>query len=218
MVKKSVLCLLALLLMSGCASQAAMSERLTAMLNKQAELEPLTVTNMSKYYYSYYLPSDVGRVKGNDLSGVYLKDGTKFVMNLDASQIIIDEYYTEESEAVVDELTMETTANGFLYKGSFKDAESQSKNYTIRIEKISDKIFYLELEANSTTFYSLLPYAQIPSMVNCMMTMMRSVKVEKALILNDFSLKSATDTHQQNLDYLNEEVPIEGYIKDLVGN
>ena len=101
--KKVVLLMLSLFLLGGCASEADLSNQVLTLLQEKSMLEPFNDTNMSKKYFSYYLPRDVGRGTGNSLSGVYLKDGYKFVMNLDASQIIIDEYYTEAPAEPVSE-------------------------------------------------------------------------------------------------------------------
>lgn len=215
--KKVVLLMLSLILLGGCASEADLSNEVMVLLQEKSTLVPFKDTNMSKMYYSYYLPRDVGRGKGNSLSGVYIKDGYKFVMNLDASQIIIDEYYTEEEAETVKDVIMESSNTGFMYQGSYTNVEDEIKNYTLRLEKLTDGYYYIDLAASGLRFYSIVPYAEVKSLLNCMITIMRSVKIERQLILNDFSLKSATAQQQQNLDYLNEEVPVEGYIKDLVG-
>lgn len=214
--KKVVLFMLSLILLSGCAVEADLSDEVLALLQEKSTLVPLKDTNMSKMYYNYYLPRDVGRGKGNSLSGVYIKDGYKFVMNLDASQIIIDEYYTEEAAQPLSDVIMNSTAAGFMYQGSYTNAVEELKNYTLRLEKLTDGYYYIDLAASGLRFYSIVPYAEVKSLLNCMITIMRSVKIERQLILNDFSLKSATAQQQQNLDYLNEEVPVDGYIKDLV--
>lgn len=214
--KKVVLFMLSLILLSGCAAEADLSNQVLTMLQEKSTLDPFHDTNMSKTYYSYYLPRDVGRGKGNSLSGVYIKDGYKFVMNLDASQVIIEEYYTEEAVEVVNDVIMNTSEAGFTYQGSYINAAEEIKNYTLRLEKLTDGYYYIDLAASGLRFYSIVPYAEVKSLLNCMITMMRSVKIERQLILNDFSLKSATAQQQKNLDYLNEEVPVDGYIKDLV--
>ena len=214
--KKVVLLMLSLFLLGGCASEADLSNQVLTLLQEKSMLEPFNDTNMSKKYFSYYLPRDVGRGTGNSLSGVYLKDGYKFVMNLDASQIIIDEYYTEAPAEPVSEVQMETSPAGMVYQGSYINTAEETKNYTLRLEKLTDGYYYIDLAASELRFYSIVPYAEIKSLLNCMLTIMQSVKVERQLILNDFSLKSATAQQQQNLDYLNEEVSVDGYIKDLV--
>lgn len=214
--KKVVLLMLSLILLGGCASEADLSNEVMVLLQEKSSLLPLNDTNMSKMYYSYYLPRDVGRGKGNSLSGVYIKDGYKFVMNLDASQIIIDEYYTEEAAEPVMDVIMNSSDSGFTYQGSYTNTEDELKNYTLRLEKLTDGYYYIDLAACGLRFYSIVPYAEVKSLLNCMITIMRSVKIDRQLILNDFSLKSATALQQQNLDYLNEEVPVDGYIKDLV--
>ena len=214
--KKVVLLMLSLFLLGGCASEADLSNQVLTLLQEKSMLEPFNDTNMSKKYFSYYLPRDVGRGTGNSLSGVYLKDGYKFVMNLDASQIIIDEYYTEAPAEPVSEVQMETSPAGMVYQGSYINTAEETKNYTLRLAKLTDGYYYVDLAASERRFYSIVPYAEIKSLLNCMLTIMQSVKVERQLILNDFSLKSATAQQQQNLDYLNEEVPVDDYIKDLV--
>lgn len=73
--KKVVLLMLSLILLGGCASEADLSNEVMVLLQEKSTLVPFKDTNMSKMYYSYYLPRDVGRGKGNSLSGVYIKDG-----------------------------------------------------------------------------------------------------------------------------------------------
>ena len=83
--KKVVLLMLSLFLLGGCASEADQPNQVLTLLQEKSMLEPFNDTNMSKKYFSYYLPRDVGRGTGNSLGRMllYLKDGYKFVMKLE---------------------------------------------------------------------------------------------------------------------------------------
>ena len=73
--KKVLLFMLSLLLLSGCAEEVELPNQILTLLQEKSTLEPFSDINMTKKYFSYYLPRDVGRSKGNSLSGVYIKDG-----------------------------------------------------------------------------------------------------------------------------------------------
>lgn len=219
--RKLLLICSTLFLLCGCViEESELAETLYTTLKEQEETKPVYDVNMSKNYYSYYLPKHMGRVKSDDLSSIFLKDNYKVIMNFDASQIVINEYYNKEFEPdVFNELKVtKDDGESFVFNGSFFNAYDIAHPYNIKIEKLAPNQWMMKLKADYALFYAIVPHAELASVIEDCFVIAKSIRYDSTKILNDFSLKSASEAVKQSLESLNQEVPVDGYLKDLEAN
>lgn len=210
-----------LFLLCGCVvDEAALAETLYTTLKDQEEIKPVYDVNMNKDYYSYYLPKHIGRIKSNDLSSIFLKDNYKVIMNFDASQIVINEFYNKEQQGADFKELKVTKDDGdsLVFDGSFYNAYNIAHPYSVKIEKLAENQWMMKLKADYTLFYTIVPHAELASVIEDCFVIAKSIRYDSTKILNDFSLKSASEAVKQSLESLNKDVPVDGYLKDLETN
>lgn len=97
--KKCILLIVSLLLCAcSSISEETVENRVASILSKNANGVKIAPSNKSKTYYRYYLPINIGLEDANETSAVLTKDGFDIVFNLNTSNLIINEYYTDLSD------------------------------------------------------------------------------------------------------------------------
>lgn len=98
--KKSLLLGISLLL---CACTAMDNDRIdkniTSILAATVTDAKIAPADHSKSLYSYYVPIDVNVKGSNETGSILIKNGFDIVLNFNTSSLIINEYYTDLSEA-----------------------------------------------------------------------------------------------------------------------
>lgn len=199
--RKLLILLMSCLMLAGCANinEENLPETILSALQTIDEQEAIDDPNMSKPFYRYYLPKDIGRIKSNQLSSVFLKDGYHFVMNFDAAQIVINEYYSEDDthHEMVDVSLTKNEADSLVYNGSFKNAFGVVHPYVCTIEKLNKKNYLLVLDIDYVKFYTITPMAELSTMIQSMFDIAKSVKYDSRKILSEFSLKNLSEEQKK---------------------
>lgn len=91
--------MICILFLTGCASitSSSLQERLDVQVEK-AEKAELSKPDHKKKYYSYYLPSDMGRYESSETGNVLSYNEVKILMSLNVSGIINKSLYPREAE------------------------------------------------------------------------------------------------------------------------
>lgn len=209
--KKIVCCMLLILTLGGCA-KTDVDKEIQSVLKKEEKVKAISYITNQKKYYSYYLPPEVGRMKSTQISEMFKKNNISFVMNLDISSIVIDEYYTEKD---MDKKVNEAEKKDKLraYYGTVKNTKKEKIDYCVKIEKMKNNEYYLILDTDIVDFYTIVPKTEIKNILKAEFKILKSIKTKKDLILKDFTLKVE---QKENNDFPLVDQQPDGSLTDLI--
>lgn len=121
----------------------------------------------------------------------------------------------EDAKLLLSQVSVEQKADGLYFNGVFQNEQKEYHPYTLRLLP-GDNAYLVYLNGSYVKLYSVVPRAEIPSMLKAMFTLMRSVRYEKEEILKAYSLKSLTQTKKESLDYLEQHLPSSGSLQELL--
>lgn len=224
--RKWIVIVLSIFLCSGCANTGdELPGRMEAYLQSFASQDVVLGSNMNKYYYSYYLPLDMGRRESNALSEVFSKHGYRVVMNFDPSAIVIEEFYKEtkttNEESSIEDKSIKATyveaESKWIYSGYYKNINGVTYPFSLQmIDHQSHVLLYLDGEV--VKFYTYIPRAEVMSFMKSMMKITTSISYDKELVINDYSLKQLADVKKQNIDFIDQHLPSSGSLADLLND
>lgn len=195
----------ALLFLSGCALTANeretyLVERVEAVLEAQYD-QP----NYTKEYYAYYLPPDVGRYSGDEVSNTFHYADTDFIMNLNVNYILydIDERMVEEEGAV------------FTKQGSYHDAEGIEHSYTILIHELT-RGYSCYVHTDYTDYFAVCNLYSALQLPARMLRIARSVHIDEMRIQNDFKLREPITYKTHKLELFQNMAPVDGTLEELL--
>lgn len=218
--KKKGLLLLPFLLCGCTFNSQTMNQDLKLSLQDSSNMQAIEFTNMHKRLYDYYLPKDIGRISSNELSSVFKKDGTKFIMNFNPNAIVIRDYYYEINHLFMemrDTKIISTSENGVRFEGTFKKQDGKVHSYSCVIDKLENGKYFMFLNMEYIYFYTIAYGAELESLSKSMFQIGQSVQFDSDQIVSIYSLKSSSEYLTENLDELYEELPESGYLSDLIG-
>lgn len=227
--KKAIVMLVCLWMITGCSdAKQDLPQRILQQLQTLPEQTLAIGPNQVKPLYSYYLPVGIGRRDSTELSEVFVKDGYRMVLNFDPSAVIIRSYYQEQ---VVDTQTspsqkqdvmasfvppkMEQQQGKWIYTGNYLTSNREIFPYTLQLIENEDS-YLLYFDATLLKLYTYVPAGEVPSMLRSMVSIASSLEYEKEAVLKQYSMKSAKETSKKNLDYLEQRLPSQGSLKDLL--
>lgn len=210
--KKLLLALLTLGLLTGCTSTISdktISEEVkneVEDLNKIAkEIKP----NMSKRYYQYYLPTNVGRVVSSNLGEVFKVNNINFTMNLD-SNYIINNYYSQSANT-------SRKSDEPLVSGEYISAKGTKYPYKLYVEEVSEDDRYLYLDCTIVNFETITNSVYVDDLTKAMFKIAMSMDIDMKDILADFSaLELIDENKEEDLNEYLEEVPKEGVLAEQI--
>lgn len=214
MKRTCILLLSALFLLSGCGKETEdLNTILKEAMNQTAQETMNTTLDMNKKLYSYYLEPGIGRRESNQTSTILLKQGYSFVMNLDISGILIEQYYQDS----VDETTSSYTLENQIAKlnGSYTDYSFQQKNYELVVYELNTETYLLTLQTPYFNFLAQVPYGAIKPIAVEMMRVARATKVHKSLVIANYSLKESVKFIKEPLDLFQQEIPENGRLDEM---
>lgn len=208
--KKFVLILITSFLLSGCTYQTSFNVQ--DALNEEiasAEAAAVFSPNMNKEYYSYYLYPYVGRHKSTQTANVLNYHGTQFVMNLNISSLINQEYYQDAAS--------EEYAIGNLIassNGEYIDYWSDTHTYQADIYEQND--YYIVVFTTDTVeFYAVTGPIMATKLSGIMLKMARSVKTDQAAVITAYSYSKTVDYQNEKIELFKSVSPESGRIEEL---
>ena len=210
---KKIIVLVTLFIIVGCTpKQFDLQKELTNAVDKEISLQAFNVTN-KKPYYSYYLSSSLGNFYSNNTTNIFTYHGNKIIMNLNAFNIINDEYY---SEVTSDDETFNQYLS-FKVEGKFLDYLNEEFDYKYELFKINN-LNILKMSCKNVTFYSKGNEYDLIQIARYMMQIAKSIKVNKESILSAYSSKETIEFTKESIELFEQIVPIDGNISEILDN
>lgn len=197
-----------LLMLTGCAVNGSNESEIRLVEGVEAVLSAsFDQPNYTKEYYTYYLPSDVGRYNGDALSNTFNYAGTDFIMNLNV------EYILDEEDS--DELLVTEDGAIFTDEGSYQDTEGTVHGYTILIHALT-RGYVCYVHTDYTDYFALCDYVSAMKLPEKMLRIARSVHIDKERIQNDFQLRLPVTYKTHKIELFQNMAPVDGTLEELL--
>lgn len=209
--KKVLIGLVTLLLISCSNNTLDLQKELENALNKEIALKPFLATN-NKPYYSYYVSPSLGNVYSDQTTNILVYQNNKILMNLNTSNIINDAYYNQLSNDVdVNNYLM------FALEGSFVDINDETINYKLEVFNIKNQRF-MKLSSKYVNFYTEAEDYELIQLSRYMIQIARSVTVNKQNVLVAYSTKENISVDKEAIQLFEQVAPVDGNIIDILDN
>lgn len=167
--------------------------------------------NISKTYYSYYLPVNIGRMQSTSSGNILNDRGRQFVMNLNVSSIINSNYYTEANSS----LSTDSLSDPVAYiEGEYTDINESIHSYHISVYKV-DYEYLLEMRSDTVEFYSISDALSTIQLAQDMYEIARSIEVNTNAVLATYSNKDTIDYQSEKIELFEQLVPESGRVEEL---
>ena len=205
---KKFLVLLLLVCLIGCNKEpSSLDLRVDEAINRALE-EKNHIAKYKDKYLSYYVDPSIGRIEASSTSHVFDLDGNKFVMNLDVSNVINESLF-ELKENNIDIESFITRS------GVYTNYEGVEEPYTIDVYR-NEGVYLLLFNTNYLNFYSYTNEINCPLLVEEMMSIAKSVVINKKTVINDFNIKEIITYQPSYLDLFEEKIPENGSVEELI--
>lgn len=115
--------------------------------------------------------------------------------------------------------TFSKQANQMLYSGQYEGKNNTPYYYQLRLIKVNDT-YYIHFDGTLLTLTSIVPATEVDDIVYRMLVIAKSINYDKEKILKDYSLQYELEKMEQRFqeqhDYINRNLPSEGYLEDLL--
>lgn len=195
-----------LLILTGCERRSPL-DIVDDVISEAAQYEPYTYRNSTKQIYDYYLPNDVKIKQSGPVSNVLTMDGYDVIMNVDISAIM------NQSETFVDVKDNKFVVNKTV---TLKNLDEKETTYRILIEAL-DETYLVVLESYDMRYISVVPLASIEPVLEKMILIARTLKVDQERVIATYSNKEVIDYHHEAVEIFSENIPESGYINEVSG-
>lgn len=210
--KKILYLILSALMLSSCTVKTSidLQSELESSLASANDAKIFT-SNINKPLYSYYLPPSIGRNKSTQTSSILNDRGRKFVMNLNVASIIQEKYYseTEQTDDFHDPIVK--------CEGEYIDVDEITHSYTVTTYEMND--YYVTVfHSDVVEFYSVLDALSTCDIVEDMLRISRSMRVDTDAVIQAYSNKKTVDYKSEKIELFEQIVPESGRIEELFDN
>ena len=219
--KKRFIPFLLIPLLFGCTVKV---EDIPKIIEKNVASESQTIaaftTNRHRYYFDYYLPRCVGERVNTDLVNEnveLLLNGTSFYMSLDVAEVVISEYYDEYVRYKTNYYDNLSKIGDIIVHryGDMKNDYNEIRRYQIIVSELDESDYFVYVSFGDVYFVSLCSLSEIGNMVDQMLAIGSSVKIERESILLNYSNK-VNKSITGSYDLFDEYFPESGMLADIV--
>lgn len=216
MKKIKFICLIFIvILLSGCTFDETMSVMMDEVLQKASNTEIATTKSHVKQYYSYYIQPSIGRRESTEISNVFVLNDDEFVMNLNVSSVIKNEYYLDADTKI---LPVYSRSKKLVYEstGQCLNSSENMMDYSVSVYDLSRNSYLIVLESNYFTFLSRCPLGSIVQLTEQMLLIARTTEIEVDSILRDFGVQNDETYEKQKVEIIKEMIPESGLVEDII--
>lgn len=208
---KRIIFMILCLLLVGCSNevtnfQSEIEKSIAIENNKQAFLP-----ENNKTYYSYYVDPSVGRLYSDQTSSIFVYQSTKFIMNLNVTEIINSKYYDQDSNSI----QLNEGLRLFSINGEYLDYTNNTYPYICDVFKLN-KSYYLRFVSKYVTFYTQGSEMELINVVKKMLQISKTLVVNEEKVITYFSSKETIEYTKETIQLFDIIVPVNGNIQDLL--
>ncbi|MEG2329574.1 hypothetical protein [Anaerorhabdus sp.] len=211
--KRILVYLIAFCLVGCTQSTQPLMEQMKASLERANQMQAIDGDNR-KDFYSYYIEPSIGKISSSPSSNVFVKNGVRFVMNLNVSKIINEKYYA-------DALTMNDIATSenllFSLEGQYEDILLNIYDYVCEVYQYESLTMVL-LSTQFMDFYAVGNEDEVVAIVSDMLKIAKTVQINKEEIVAAYSSKEAVQYKKQALNLFEVAVPENGRVDEMISD
>lgn len=209
--KRILVYLIAFCLVGCTQSTQPFEERMKESLNRANHIQAIDGDNR-KEFYSYYIEPSIGKISSSPSGNVFIKDGIRFIMNLNVSKIINENHYG-------DALTVNDVASTnqllFQIEGQYEDALLNVYDYKCEVYKY-DSLTMLLLSTQFMDFYAVGNENELVAIAADMLNIAKTVQVHTDKIVATYSSKEAVQYKKEALNLFEVSVPENGRVDEMI--
>jgi hypothetical protein len=210
--------LLFFLFLGGCTqiNQSNLESAILASIEDVVDNPNYGLNNMRKGLYTYYLPKSIGRISSTELSSVLISHNTKILMNLDVIAVLSETYYSDTQNVLRSFVNKESALVDL--SGFYLDSDFHRIDFTVTVIKLSNQKVLLTVQTEYFIFSSIAAMALSPELVFDMLSVARSIKMDKPAILLAYSQREIINYQKETLSIFSQIAPESGTVLDMITN
>ncbi len=231
---KKIVLIVLMLFITGCTSQGQsfVHDSIQSIFTKQysdSQIEDLMddailnalALNVSddqnnvKPFYSYYLPSNIGKKYSDQIGSIFLSNNQEIVMNIDVSNVIIERYFSATANS-----TFSSTGYSedviYSHTDDYLNYNNETVSFNVKIQKIDEYNYFMVLQSDFFVFYSCTEAGYLPFIIEDMIVISRSTKVNTENVLASYSNKEIMDYQSTTGDLFDSKVPVDGLLQEML--
>lgn len=205
--KRFSLMLVVLLILVGCTQAKSVDESI-----KDGLAAPLPMThNHRKPLVNYYLPPFVGLKQSNAFSSLLLVRGYDVLMNLNIEHAISETFeYDREHHLNLDIFD-------YKYTGTYLNSDNEMRNFVVLIKTLGETRRAIFIDNEDVQFISVVSELDLPYVIETLMSVMRSVEVDRPKIVAKYSNKDIKQTITIYSEFFERVPPETGTLEEMYG-
>lgn len=209
---RKFLILLVFLLVGCVATPEETKPKIDQAIEIAIQAKTPTVINQNTPYYSYYLPTHMGRRFVNEVAAILVSNQTEIVLQLDVPSIISQRFYknnvkTQENSEVIKNYFYE-------YSGTFIGEDGKTHPFSLRVSQMDDQ-YIIYIQSDQFILSSSAALSKVKPIVNDMIVVMRSASANKDKVISAYSNKQVINYQQQVLEIFEQVAPESGTLADM---
>lgn len=210
--KRIVAVSLLLVMMCGCAANepADVQKRTDSAIREQLN-RTVQKADHHKKYYSYYLPSDMGRYESTQLGNVLSCGDVRILMSLNVSGIINEKLYADASSTGFSLSDREKIAYS---GGHYNDYDGTVHAYELAVYDLSFSCTVC-FRSDTVLMIANCPSLSASSVAGRMIELARSVSVETDTLVADYSNRIPEVKNSEKVELFESMAPENGRIEEL---
>ena len=219
--KKIIISIMALLLLSGCSSAAksSTSRNLTRVISQAMDLQlpGPDYNNAKKEYYTYFYTKGIGRSERDATSNIFEIYGNKAILNLDVAGIINSTYYTDETAYGIPLRDIDILDNvKQIQTGQCTNSSGEKFFYRIMINDLDSDLQYILVQTRDFVFVATCYNTQADEVLFEMIKIIRSCTADREKVIADYSNVREDQKRSTIITLFKEVLPESGKIIDYL--
>jgi len=216
MIKKILISILCLLLLSGCIKDTDFNSAIESIIEKATSvyIAPSSSNNCEKRYYTYNDLMNICRIDSDEVYNVFCIDGNYCALNLDITSIISYKIYSDANENLLQSsVTFENPL--FSKKGVYYNSSDETIPYSISISENDEANYCIFIQTSEFQFISIVKKEECANILYDMIILLRTIKVDRTLVYTDYSDKSILSEDSKVISLFNI-ISQSGYLIDTI--
>ena len=216
--KKIVMLLLAVLMLSGCTRTKVpldidFKKEVLKSIKEASEvrLPEFSENNSHKEYYDYYLFRGVGRREIDEISNIFIFYDNEAVLNLDVAGILKRSVYEDRDLRDVESFQ----GKSLFTEGTCRNSRGLPMSYRMQM-KVVEGNAYIILQTNQFIFTASCPLLEADETVYEMLKTIRTCDVDTSKVIDVYSNQDKSDYRISTVRLFREILPESGRIIDYM--
>lgn len=172
--------------------------------------------SMHRDLFSYYLPLHMGRQDATPTSVQLTSHSQTIVLSLDIINMLNQTYYRDVANPIRTALRRDNAS--FMFEGYMDRFDEVRVPFMIIASELSDSLVFLQLQTDTFILSSIHPQAISAELLIDMMSIARTVLVQRDLVVTVYSNRDIITYQRENLNIFSQIAPESGTVIDMISD